>query len=73
MSKVIGYVIKRKGYGDTWLFAGTTAKDVARTLEEEVDLDIVEGFDLSERETFIIEPREFSQEELDNMPDFEGW
>lgn len=61
--KEIGYVLEIEMYPGTWLFLGANPQEAA------------EGFKyhLDEIDTMTIKPRLFTRDELDNMPEFEGW
>jgi hypothetical protein len=67
---MIGYILRRKLCG-RWIFIGTTPEDVAIGVRNEIDSH--EGLSLDECDVLIIEPREISQDEIDNMPEFDGW
>lgn len=66
-----GYKLTREDCG-TWMFAGTTVQEVLNTLKTELECDFEEP-NHNYRCTFQITPFEVTQEEIDNMPDFEGW
>ena len=59
---MIGYVLKRQEYGDTWVFLGTSPKEVSEGLRNELEGE--NGLYFDERDTFIIEPIEITQEEM---------
>ena len=68
---MIGYRLKRESQGERWLFLGTTSAEVSRGIKDEIDSDA--GLGVDEIDKQIIEPVEISQQEIDEMPDFQGW
>lgn len=70
---VIGYVLRHPADGvyGQWMYLGCTPAEVGKTLADELDGD--EGLSCVEREALLIEPRIFSRDEIDNMPEFMGW
>lgn len=54
-----------------WIHAGTTPEDVAEVLKNELDGE--EGLPDDECDRIIIEAYETTQEEIDNLPEFQGW
>lgn len=71
-AKVIGYVLLRPATDSAWMYAGETPDEVAATLRCEIEPDC-DGLSIDEREKIVIEPREFTRDEIENMPDFDGW
>ena len=68
---MIGHKLKREDCGGTWVFCGTTPQEVAVALKNELDSE--DGLSVDERSTIILEPFEITQDEIENMPEFEGW
>lgn len=68
--KILGYVLTR-GDDATWMYAGTTPDSVANTVVAEIESN--EGLGCDEIDEMHIEAREFTQKEIDEMPDFPGW
>jgi len=66
---MIGYELRRSGTGGV-LFAGTTPEEVAATLKNELEC---EDSQLEFRDVITLTPIEITQEQIDNMPEFEGW
>ncbi len=54
-----------------WLFCGTTPKEVGDAVKNEIEGD--GGLPCDECDQILIRPFEITQEEIDNMPEFEGW
>lgn len=67
---IIAYKIERPDCGG-WMHAGVTVQEVCATLANE--LDFQEGLGVDERGTIHIVPYETTQEEIDALPEFEGW
>ena len=67
--KLVGYKLRREDCGG-WMFMGTTPQEVANTLRSEIEAD---GGIMIACSVMRIEPCEVTQEEIDNMPEFEGW
>ena len=67
---LVGYKVKRTGCPG-WIFAGTTPKEVADTIKNEIDSH--EGLAADECGLLAIEAYETTQAEIDALPDFEGW
>ncbi len=65
-----GYKLTRSGPSG-WIFCGTTPTEVAYVLKHELDSD--EGLPADERCVITLTPFEITQEEIDNMPEFQGW
>lgn len=70
---MIGYRLQRQHQGNRWLFLGTTPDEIARAIKSELEMDMSSDLPADELEELRIVPVEISQEELDTMPDFEGW
>ena len=68
--KLVGYKITRPDCGG-WMFAGTTAAEVAKTLKNETEMS--DDLPADEFGGIHIEAFETTQEEIDNMPEFPGW
>ena len=67
---MVGYKLTiTEGIG--WMFCGTTPKEVSECLRNE--LDTHEGLSVEEIDEITIEAFEITQEEIDNMPEFQGW
>jgi len=66
----VGYKLTRDSCPG-WMFLGTTPEEVARTIKNEFEMH--EGLDPDEIESMTIEPFWIMQEEIDNMPEFQGW
>lgn len=66
----IGYKLSRHDCNG-WLFGGTTPKEVAECLQNE--LDSHEGLSVEECDVITIEAFEITQKEIDDMPEFQGW
>lgn len=66
---LIGYQLRRDRVGGV-LFLGVTPAEIASAFQNELESEEA-GFD--DRDTFTIEPVEITQEQIDNMPEFEGW
>ncbi len=64
-----GYKLTRHDSG-TWMFCGTTPEEVANCLRAELESDMEPG---NEAAKLTLEPFEFTQDEIDNMPEFPGW
>lgn len=67
---VIGYVMTRSCCSG-WMFLGTEPTEVAGAIAEEL-----RGFQemgLQDIDDITIEAREFTQSDIDNMPEFQGW
>lgn len=69
--KVVGYKLTRPESGNTWMFAGTTPEEVAKTVACEIENN--EGLSPDECGRIVIEAYETTQAEIDNMPEFPGW
>lgn len=69
--KIIGYRLVREDNSGIWLHAGTTAKDVVAIVQSEIEAN--EGLSVDELYSFMIEPYETTQEEIDSLPEFKGW
>ena len=70
MDKVVGYKIGRVGFS-TWIFGGTTPSEVAAAIESEIDMN--EGLPVDECDALTIEPYETTLDEINQLPEFEGW
>ena len=68
---MIGYKLSRPCCDGTWIFCGTTPKEVGRAVENEIRAH--EGLSAEECEKLVIEAAEFTQLDIDEMPEFEGW
>ena len=68
--KITAYKLRR-GDSGSWIFAGVTAEELVNTLKAEMEGELELPF--VERTTYIIEPYETTQLEIDYMPEFEGW
>ena len=69
---MIGYRIFRpETGGNQYIFAGTTAADVAEAIQMEIESH--EGLSLDECDKIVVEACSITQEEIDSMPEFEGW
>jgi len=69
-TKVVGYKITRPDCGG-WMFAGTTAAEVAETLKNELDMN--EGLSADECGQIVVEAYETTLEDIESLPEFEGW
>lgn len=67
---MIAYKLKRKNVGG-WIGGLVTPKQVSECIANEICSD--EGLTIEELDTFIIEPYETTQEEIDSLPEFAGW
>lgn len=67
---ILGYVMTM-GDDGTWMYCGRTPEEVGNTVCGEFQGH--DGLKIDEIEEYHIEPRMFSQKELDEMPDFPGW
>ena len=67
---MIGYKLTRSECSG-WMFCGTTPQDVAECLKNEMDMH--EGLSLQEIDEITIEAFEVTQEEIDDMKEFQGW
>lgn len=67
---MIGYKLRRPGNA-IWMYCGTTPKQVARCVGDEIDANI--GMEPEEMGKIYIEPFHVTQEEIDSMPEFGGW
>jgi len=54
-----------------WMFAGTTSAEVANTVQAEIESNLAEG--AGSFGDIHIEEYRTTQEEIDYMPEFEGW
>lgn len=71
---IVGYWLERPDVGrSVRLFAGSTADEVAATVHSELDDDYYEGLPAAERGPITLVPFETTQEEIDALPEFEGW
>ena len=67
--KLKGYWLTREN-GCGKMFTGVNPDEVLNTLRVELECN----FDGScEHESLTLEPCELTQEEIDNMPEFDGW
>lgn len=69
---MIGYWIERDDVGGR-IFAGVTAEEVVATLKEELENDYDSGLPELELSVISLHPVEITQEEIDAMPEFQGW
>lgn len=69
---MIGYFIERSDFPGR-LFCGTSADEVVACLRTEIESDLSEGLSADELSVFEIVPMEVTQEEIDKMPEFDGW
>ncbi|NIL95828.1 MAG: hypothetical protein GTO62_01465 [Planctomycetales bacterium] len=67
---MIGYRMTR-GCCRGWLFCGTTPADVASAIQNEIES--CEGLSADEIDAMRIEAIEITQQEIDAMPEFQGW
>lgn len=68
--KLIGYKLTRPNCGG-WLFLGTDPAQIGDAIRYELESE--RDFPIEDREQFTIHPMEITQEEIDTMPEFEGW
>lgn len=68
--KVIGYKLKREGCPG-WMFMGVEPHEVAATLA--CELENHKGLSVDECDTLHVEAFETTTEEIDALPEFEGW
>ena len=68
--KIRAYVLTRPDCPG-WMFAGVNRHELANTLVAELDPD--DELSAQEFGGIYIETREFTQDEIDNMPEFPGW
>lgn len=68
--KVIGYVMTLDGAGP-FMFLGCTPEEVGASVTGEFRGHLGEALDGIG--TYTIEAREFTRDEIDNMPEFPGW
>lgn len=68
--KVVGYVLTIDS-GNGWMFLGTDLTEVSSAFA--CELEGYQGLSIDEIPSFKIEPREFTLDELKNMPEFPGW
>lgn len=54
-----------------WMYLGTEPQEVADALRNELESN--EGLSVDEIEEMTIEAFEITQEEIDKMPEFQGW
>lgn len=54
-----------------WMFAGTTSVEVVDVLKNELESE--EGLPADERGSIVIEAYFTTQEEIDALPEFQGW
>ncbi len=67
---MVAYKLSRPDCGG-WMFAGTTPEEVAECVKNELDMH--EGLPADECGEIAIEAYETTQEEIDALPEFEGW
>ena len=67
---VVAYRIKRPGLPG-WICAGTTTDDVVDAIRTEMDAH--ECLSAESRGSILIEAYETTQEEMDSLPNFDGW
>lgn len=54
-------------------FAGTSASEVANAIRYEVECDLGSGLPFDEIDIISVEAVEITQEQIDEMPEFQGW
>ena len=69
-NKLIGYKLTRPDCPG-WMFLGVKPKDVGEALGRELEGN--EGLSAEECGEVVIEAFEITQDEIDNMPEFQGW
>ena len=71
---MIGYRLEYEDRSGS-VFLGTNAKDISKAFHDEMesDIDVMTQVSLENMPVFKIIPFELSQEEIDNMPEFQGW
>ena len=67
---MVAYKLTRPDCGG-WMHAGVTPAEVACCIENE--LKAHEGMTADECGTIVIEPYETIQDEIDALPEFQGW
>lgn len=67
---MIGYKLKRTDC-DGWLFLGTKPREVGIVFAEELQSN--DGLSPEEIGGYLIEPFVITPEEIENMPEFDGW
>ena len=70
MSKIIGYIMTRQWYPGQ-LFCGTKPEEVAEAIRNELEAN--EGLAVDEIDGLSIAAKEYTQAEIDSMPEFPGW
>ncbi len=67
---MIAYKITRSECSG-WCHAGSTIEEVINTLKNELDMN--EGLSVDELDQITLVPYETTQEEIDSLPEFQGW
>ena len=68
--KIIGYKLSLADCAG-WCFVGTTPEEVALAVKNEIDAN--EGLCADDISCMSIEAYETTQEEIDALPEFQGW
>jgi len=68
--KIVAYKLTRPECSG-WLFAGVTPSEVVETLMNELEMH--DGLSSEECGQIVIEAYETTRQEIDNLPEHEGW
>ena len=69
-NKLLGYKLNLSGFGQ-YMFAGVKIEEILDCVRNEIEG--CEGLDVDERPVITLTPMEITEEEIENMPEFQGW
>lgn len=70
---IVGFVMTIPELGGTWMYLGSTPKEVAHSIEAELEGYCHPQLSADEIDKMVIEARKFTPDEIENMPEFPGW